>query len=140
MNTTRMGQRRTAAALLAAALTVLGGCASLGPQTPEQQVQQRANAYWQARLKADSASAYALLVPAYRELRSEKDFAKSQGAGINGEKVEVTQVTCEAQKCNARIALTVKPAVPGLKLPVVTSYMDDTWVLEQGQWWRFETP
>ncbi len=118
----------------------LAGCATLTPATPEQQVQERANAFWQARIQGDVPTAYHLLAPAYRSLRSQEDFAKDNGRQIAVQKIEVASVSCEPQKCVARLALTGKPVVPGLNLPALTTYMDDAWVLEEGQWWRFENP
>lgn len=135
------GPHKARMALAVAALAVLAGCASLGPQTPEQQVQARAAAYWKARASADPSTAYALLAPAYRGLHSEQDFVKQFGAGANVKETRVAKVTCEAaDRCTASIGLTAKPTVPGLNLPEVTSYLDDAWVLEQGQWWRFQAP
>ena len=132
--------RQLGLAAAMAALT-LAGCATLGYATPEQQVQERANAFWSARQKADPKAAYELLTPSYRGLRTERDFVKDNGGGIAVQKVEVVKVTCEeADKCTARIAITGKPSVPGLNLPSITSYMDDAWVQEQGQWWRFLAP
>ncbi len=126
--------------LLAAAALALAGCASLGPATPEQIVQERATTFWQARIKGDLPTAYGLLTPAYRSLRSQDDYARASGRRAAIEKVEVTKVVCEKDKCSATIAMTSKPVVPGLTLPELTNYMDDTWVLDGGQWWRFETP
>lgn len=135
------GQNKARVMLAAAALAALAGCASLGPQTPEQQVQARAGTYWKARASADQSAAYALLTPAYRGLYSEQDFVKQFGAGVNVKETRVAKVTCEAaDRCTANIGLTAKPVVPGLNLPEVTSYIDETWVLEQGQWWRFQAP
>lgn len=122
------------------ALATMSGCATMGEKTAEQQVQQRATAFWDARLKADPKAAYALLVPAYRDMRSQKDFIQENNSGISAQKVEVGKVTCEEEKCTVRIAITGKPSVPGLQLPSVTSYMNDTWVLDQGQWWRYQAP
>lgn len=128
--------------LLSVALISLSvaGCAAFGPATPEKQVQERATRFWEARVKADPAAAYALLTPAYRSVRTEKEFIRANGGGIAAQKVEVTKVTCEDEKCTARVAITGKPSVPGLALPVITNYMDDTWVPEGGQWWRYITP
>ncbi|MFN3438474.1 MAG: hypothetical protein ACK41V_12315 [Acidovorax sp.] len=125
----------------AVAFSALAGCATMGNQTPEQQVEARAAAYWKARATSDHKTAYSLLAPAYRNLASEQDFVKLHGAGANVKETGVAKVTCEAQdRCTARVSLTAKPMVPGLNLPLVTTYMDDTWVLEQGQWWRFQAP
>ncbi len=129
---------------LAASAALLAGCLASNPAatpaSPEQQVRERATSFWQARIKGEVPLAYGLLAPAYRLLRSEDEFVKSNGRQIALEKVEVTQVACETEKCTARLALTGKPSVPGLALPQLTTYKDDIWVLENGQWWRFEKP
>lgn len=132
--------RRAAMLLTGTVALTLMGCATVGTPTPEQQVQERASAFWQARIKGDLPTAYGLLTPAYRGLRSQEDYAKANGKQIALEKIEVTKVACEKEKCTATIAMTGKPVVPGLSLPELTNYMDDTWVLDDGQWWRFETP
>lgn len=138
------GNRNARVAKVAAAvgaLAVFAGCATMGPQTPEQQVEKRAAAYWKARASADPKTAYALLAPAYRDLKTEKDFVGQFNAGANLRDTGVAKVTCEEpDRCIARISLTAKPMVPGLNLPLMTTYLDDVWVLEQGQWWRFEAP
>lgn len=125
---------------LPAAALALAGCAAIGPATPEQTVQTRASAFWQARIKGDLPTAYGLLTPAYRGLRSQEDYARANGKQVAIGKVEVTKVSCEQEKCLATIAMTSKPMVPGMTLPEITNYMEDTWVLDGGQWWRFETP
>lgn len=134
------GNRSARAALVVSALTAIAGCASMGSKTPEQLVQQRAEAYWKARQGADVKAAYALLTPAYRGLRDEQAFRQQFGAGSPILASKVDKVTCEAEKCTARVALTAKPSIPGLNLPSITTYMDDTWLLVDGQWWRHETP
>jgi len=127
---------------LAAAMAALAlaGCATPGSAAPEQQVQERATLFWKARTSADPKTAYSLLTPAYRDLRNEQDFTRQFGPSAPVMRSEVAKVTCEPEKCTVRMALTAKPSVPGLSLPVVTAYMDETWLLVDGQWWRHEEP
>lgn len=125
----------------AAVLVALAGCASIGDQTPEQQVERRAGAYWKARASADLKTAYSLLTPAYRSINSEEQFGKQFGVGAALTDTGIEKVTCETEdRCTARIKISAKPAVPGLNLPTVTSYMDETWLRQEGQWWRFQAP
>jgi hypothetical protein len=112
----------------------------MGSATPEQRVQARAEAFWKARVKAEPAAAYALMTPAYRALRDQQAFLKQFGAGSGAESSQIAKVTCEPEKCTVRVGLTGKPVVPGLNLPTVTTYMDETWLLVDGQWWRHEAP
>ncbi len=133
--------RAVQAALVVVSVAVLAGCATTGAQAPEQQVEARAAKYWKARAAADAKTAYSLLAPAYRNLNSEQDFIRQHGASANVTETGVAKVSCESQeRCTASISLTAKPMVPGLNLPLVTAYMDDVWVLENGQWWRFQAP
>ena len=127
-----------AAALLA--LAVLGGCAAFEPKTPEQAVAERATQYWQARIQGDMGKAYSLLTPAYRAVRTEKQFIGAVGVGTGLKTAEVTKVTCEAEKCVAVLKLGAVPMIPGIKLGMLETYLDDTWLLDHGQWWRHENP
>ncbi|RYH61654.1 MAG: hypothetical protein EON54_09945 [Alcaligenaceae bacterium] len=132
---------RAGLALSTVVVAALAGCASIGQQTPEQNVEKRAATYWKARASADPRTAYSLMAPAYRGLKSEKDFVGQYGAGAPVKETGVAKVTCESEvSCTARISLTAKPAIPGLNMPLITTYLDDKWVLEDGQWWRFEAP
>lgn len=134
------GISRAKIALAALVMAATAGCATMGGQTPEQKVQARAEAFWKARLAGDAKAAYALMTPAYRGLRDEPSFVKQFGERAPVIKSEITKVTCEVEKCIAQVGLTAKPTVPGLALPTVTGYMDETWLLVDGQWWRHEAP
>lgn len=116
----------------------LAGCASLGSTKPEQQVERRAADYWKARISAQYEKAYALSTPSYRKLRTAEQFKLQFGAGANIQAAEVTNVTCEAEKCTARMKLSVKPLISGLKLSTMDTFVDETWLLEEGQWWHHQ--
>ena len=73
MKTPFLRRSLTAAALALGALSV-AGCASFGPRTPEQIVQERATDYWKARVAGQIGKAYALSTPSYRKLRTEAQF------------------------------------------------------------------
>ena len=126
--------RRSAALAVALALA---GCATLGG-TPEQAVAQRSAEYWKARASGDYATAYALTPPSYRQLHSLEQFRQQfgQGAAIQG--AEVVKVDCEAEKCSARIKISAAPALVGLNLGTIATHLSETWLLEGGQWWRFQ--
>ena len=130
--------RRIGAFTLALGLLTLAGCAAFAPATPEQIVQQRATAYWKARVAGQVDQAYALSTPSYRQLRTEAQFKMQFGAGASVENAEVTKVSCEAEKCTAQIKLSVKPALMGLKVGTIATHMDEIWVLEEGQWWHYQ--
>lgn len=125
------------AALLLGALTVVG-CAALAPRTPEQIVQQRATDYWKARVAGQIDKAYAFSTPSYRKLRTPAQFKMQFGAGASVEHAEVTKVGCEAEKCTTQVKLGVKPALMGLKVGTIDTYMDEIWLFEDGQWWHYQ--
>lgn len=127
----------TAAALALGAMSV-AGCASFGPHTPEQIVQERATDYWKARVSGQIGKAYALSTPSYRKLRTEAQFKMQFGTGAGVESAEITKVTCEAEKCTSKVKLEVRPALVGLKVGTISTYLDEVWLLEDGQWWHYQ--
>ncbi len=131
----RMLIRRTLFTSLAAAMVALSGCAAFAPLTPEQAVEKRALSYWKARIAGDYDKAYTLSTAAYRNVKSAQQFRAQFGAGANVLSAEVYKVTCEEQKCNARMKLTAKPIAIQLKLDTISLYLDEIWLLEDGQWW-----
>lgn len=122
----------------ALAATLLTGCASLDGGTPEQIVAKRSADYWKARAAGDYAKAYALSAPSYRKLKSEDQFRRQFGTALNIESGEAVKVSCEAEKCTARVKITATPALLGLNLGSIPTYLDEVWLLEDGHWWRFQ--
>lgn len=131
-----------------AALLMLGGCAGLFARAPEEIVKGRAEAYWKARLAGDAESAYSFAAPSYRAKTTFDEFRLSQMAGTYVLGVGVASVTCEAGKgeCVARTRLDFRlpPQLVGGR-PVnfaglQSSYRDERWIMEEGQWWRYFDP
>lgn len=138
MNQNIVPRRRMSAFLLAAGVLALAGCAAFKPATPEQIVEQRAKEYWQARVAGQFEKAYALSTPAYRKTKTADQFKMQFGAGVAVKSVEVTKVTCESDKCTTQVKLGVQPAMIGAKLGTIDSYLNETWLLEDGQWWHYQ--
>ena len=130
--------RRSGAFTLALGALTLAGCAAFAPATPEQAVQQRATAYWKARVAGQVDKAYALSIPSYRKLRTEAQFKQQFGAGASVDNAEVTKVNCEAEKCMTQIKISVKPALMGVKVGTIATHLNEIWVLEDGQWWHYQ--
>jgi hypothetical protein len=131
--------RRVSALLVMLAATVfLAGCGTLGPATPERAVSQRALEYWNARKAGQLDKAYALTTPSYRKLRTEAQFMSRLGSAVTFESAEVYKAECQSEKCNVRMKLAVKPALPRLNLGIIDTYLDEIWLLEDGQWWRHQ--
>lgn len=130
-------------ALGATALTVilgLGACASLQPSTPEQEVTQRAQDRWAALIKRDFNHAYSYLTPSFRAVVPAADYRKRFGDAGAWTNAIVHKVDCEAESCKVTIRVTSQVRVPlfATQVPETTTYLDEVWVREDGQWWRYE--
>jgi len=115
------------------------GCATTGG-TPEQVVSQRANAYWKARMASDYKVAYELSTASYRKLRTQEQFRRQFGSTAAVNDAQVHKTTCEPAKCVVRMKLTTTPALPMLNVGTIPLYVDETWLLEDGQWLRYQEP
>lgn len=130
----------TRAAALAAALA-LAACASNSAKTPEQIVAERAEARWQHLIKQDFAGAYAYLTPAYRDVVPEAQYRRRFGSAGAWTNAIVHEVKCEPEACTVKVRITTKLHLPNFaaRLPEISSYIDERWVREDGQWWLFQS-
>ena len=147
-----MMQRTTTTSALALALVAaLAGCAAAPSAAPsaapapaqatatghEAQIRARSAAFWEARQRNDVAASYQFTSPSYRKVNDQERF-RVHYAGVPvvvGH--EVVSITCDEppQRCVLKQGLKVAPPMtPGL---VTTVYSDETWILEDGQWWVF---
>lgn len=126
-----------AVSMLAAALG-LSGCAALGPQTPEQQVSQRAQARWDALSQRQFSAAYALLAPSLRQLITEDRWARRFGGAATWKSAEIINVQCEEQRCEATVRINAYVMAGPRQQPEITTHIQETWVREEGRWWYFQ--
>ena len=147
MTTSLHASRRPLQLLVAASVVVLlSACATMGGK-PEDVVAQRAQAYWNARIKGDSAAAYAMVNSGYRKLYTLDDF-KRQYAATSAREAEVKKVECDTDKCNVSTRMEVQPPMPASNLSAmaakkpftIETYSDSTWLLEDGQWVLYIQP
>ena len=117
----------------------LSACASFAPQTPEEAVKQRAQVRWNSLLKGDLDKAYGYFTPAYRGLTPLDQYKASVGGGAVWKGAEVVLVTCEPEKCMARVRIDAHPvATLGFGRGPISTHVDETWLLDQGQWWLYQ--
>lgn len=131
---------RRAAAVLAA--VALAGCASMAT-TPEAIVKARATQQWQARIAGDLDASYKLTTPSFRGATTLESYKKGFGSAVVIKSAEVATVTCEsADKCivNAKVEAQPNLVLGRRALPPFVTYIDETWLREDGQWWLFPTP
>ena len=122
-----------------AAVVLVAGCATLGPQAAEDVVKARASARWAALLKPDMREAYSYMAPGYRKVYDERAYRMRRGSAVKWTGAEVVDVRCpEATKCIAKVRIEAKPFLGRKFGDTITTHAEETWLLEDGQWWLFE--
>lgn len=127
---------RTIGATAMVAIAMVG-CATMSA-TPEQAVQQRSSEYWKARIAGDYAKAYSLAPPSYRKLHALEQYRMQFGSAATLKGAEPVNATCEVEKCTVRIKISAAPALIGMNLGTIDTHLSETWLLEDGQWWRYQ--
>jgi hypothetical protein len=115
----------------------LGGAQLARPESePERALRERAQAFWEARVKEDFASQYSYLEPKVRRQLSLADYIKQQGpVQYMAARVEGVQVD------EARGLVTVRIRVH-IRLPRLVELRDqekvfqEEWVRRGGEWYR----
>jgi len=118
-----------------AALLILAACATMAPASKEEIVRQRAQERADAYVKGDFPKSYALIAPSYRRIRDVDAYRRTFGGGAVWQKAEVTSVACEEQRCKVALKVSVKPLIPGMFNDTITVQFEETWLLEDGNWW-----
>lgn len=116
----------------------LAACASMGGGA-ETKVSQRASERWKALVAGEFSKAYVYSTPGYREIVTVDGFRGRFGSAVVWVGAEVVSVICpEPVKCNAVIRLEYKPLKGGRSGTPLNTHIDETWLLEGGQWWVFQ--
>jgi hypothetical protein len=130
--------RRLSLSALLATGALLAACASLQTK-PEDAVTERANARWQALLKGDMAKAYTFSSPGFRAVVNLDGFRARTGIAGRWHSAQVVNVTCDTpERCKAVIKLEFSTLMPGFYKDRMVTHIDETWLLEDGQWWMFQ--
>ena len=127
---------------LVLAVAALAGCASMAT-SPEAIVKQRATQQWQARIAGDLEKTYQFTTPSFRGGKTLESYKKGIGSAVVIKSAEVASVTCESEdKCvvNAKVEAQPNLMLGRRAVPPFTTYVDETWLREDGQWWLFPTP
>ena len=117
-------------------LLLLSACgtepSALADLTPEEVVEERAQARWDALLAGDVEQAYGYASPAYRSAKDLPRFQARFGSAIRRTAAEVTIVECNAERCSVTVMVTYE--VPQLRTGN-TRALRETWILSDGEWW-----
>jgi len=119
---------------------VLAACAGLGSSKREDLVRQRALERWQALVAGQFAKAYEYSAPGFRSVVTPDAFRSRQGSAVKWEGAEVVSVDCpETARCIAKIRIDFRPLLGGRFGDKIDTHIDETWLLEDGQWWVFQS-
>lgn len=131
--------RRTGAVALVAAVAALSGCATTATP-PEQQTSQLASQRWGYLIDGQWQKAYDMLTPAYRNLHDLREYQSQFKGAVQWKRAEVANATCEAEKCEVRIELTVASPFGRGKGDTISTFFTETWLNEGGRWYYYEKP
>ena len=124
--------------VLACGLMLLSACATSTSVSPESQVEERANARWEALFSGDLAGAYEYLTPAYRTSVSSLAYQRSVLLKpVAWTSAKYIESTCEEALCKVKfdVGFTVSGAIRGVKSFKGTQIVEESWVLIDGQWY-----
>jgi hypothetical protein len=116
---------------------MLAGCATVGGVTVESPLQvkqaavtERAKARWQAVIDGDVEKAYGFLSPGSKTVTSLENYrARARLTGFRAADIE--SVACETEACKVKVRVLLDHRLmPGLPIAA-----EETWVLENGQYW-----
>ncbi|QBQ53554.1 nuclear transport factor 2 family protein [Nitrosococcus wardiae] len=131
-------------ALLAALLISCAGGTEqpLSAAEEKEALKARVQARWEAVIAEDFDKAYEFTTPSYRQAYSKNHFFSQYGGQIDQEGVTVLEVTFQnPERTAAEVSLNVDFSAEGVTPGTLfrnTSYLKETWVKEEGQWWRVE--
>jgi hypothetical protein len=102
-------------------------------------VKARAQERRDALVKGDMERAYQYFTPGYRAIVSVDRYRNSIGNASQTVAATVESVECESlEKCIAKVKVEMKPLVVPRFTGTITTYSDETWLFEAGQWWLFQ--
>jgi hypothetical protein len=113
----------------------LAGCASLGVvQTPEERVEQRAQARLDALLAQDIEKAFSFLAPAAREATTWQRWGSKYAGVGQWSAVNVNNVECGVDRCDVNASVTYQMVRPRIKN---TRSRNEVWIDVKGQWYFY---
>jgi hypothetical protein len=117
---------------------VMTACASMQGSGPQGLVKQRAAERWSALVSGEYTRAYSYNTPGFRDVVTSDGFRGRFGGAARWVDSEVVDVKClEDAKCEVKVRVDYKPLLPGWSGGSVSTYIDETWLKEGGQWWIF---
>ena len=119
-------------------LLSLTACGGMIKKSPEDAVRERAAERWSYLIKGDLHKAYELSSPSSRAVVSFEQYRGKFGSAVTWRSTEITSVACEVDKCTAKVRIEAVPLLGTRFGNTLLTYVDETWLLEDGQWWFFQ--
>lgn len=116
---------------------MVAGCAAIAPSTPEQLVKDRAQERWNDLVAAKWDKVYSFVSPAFRAAMPEDRYRERFVGVPKWSKAEVIGVKCEPAKCVATVRIHALYGASG-GLQTLATDVPETWLLEDGQWYKYE--
>jgi len=121
-------------------LCLLAACATTStPLAPEEVIQQRAQARWDALVARDFQSAYQYLTPGFRDQTESGEYiGMMAGRSVLWTGAEVLAVTCEGpRRCTVRVnvAYTVPAGPTGIRGMKMNRTISEAWLNLAEDWW-----
>jgi hypothetical protein len=126
-------------------LLVCGACAQVQTKpaaspSSERSLWERANAYWQAKIKGDLEKTYLLETPDFRKRIRLLDYVKAYSGGFLFREARLESVTIDGS--SARVDLVIRTHLLGIRTPKkgITRHLADYWKLVDGHWYHTTSP
>lgn len=134
--------RRVSGLALGLTVLLLGACSSLPNQKAEDVVRQRSELRWSYLIKGASQwpKAYEMIEPSYRAVNDFDNWALNFGKQVRWKSAEVKSVQCQAEKCALKLVVTVYLPLSRRANDTISTTVDETWLLDRGQWYYHHQP
>ncbi|WP_347248995.1 hypothetical protein [Zoogloea sp.] len=132
----RFGRLKSWGIIGTCCFALLAGCATIGSREPEVDVAERAQARWGALVSGNWEKAYSYATPAYRKAVDLFGFRGRSAPAAKLKSAEVVNVKCKDATCDVTMRIGFAPLQRGY--PETTTDLEERWILEAGEWWRYE--
>lgn len=100
---------------------------------------ERAQARWNALIERDWNTAYPYTTPSYRAIVPLKRYGNQFAGPLQWESAKAHSAKCEETRCTVQVEIGFRMLLPGHTNRLSSTFVDEVWVLEEGQWYKFET-
>lgn len=78
------------------------------------------------------------MTPAYKAIVSEQRYGNQFGGPVKWDGATAKNAKCEESRCIVGVDVRFRMLLPGHSNNPMSTYVEEVWLLEDGQWYRFE--